>query len=64
MKALRALLDEAKGDQFGPDAVVIGNLGGLVPDLEHHVGVQLGRPGPQPGRGGVASLHLVAEELL
>ena len=63
-EGVAGLVDEAHGDQLGPDGPVIGDLGALVPGLEHHVRIELGRPGPHAGRGGVAAGHLVAEELL
>ena len=63
-EGIAGLVDEAHGDQLGPDGPVIGDLSVVLPGLEHHVGVQLGRPGPQTGRGGITAGERVAEELL
>ena len=63
-EGVAGLVDEAHRHELGPDGLVVGDLGGVVPGLEHHGRVELGRPGPQTGRGGVAALHLVGEQLL
>ena len=46
MKALRACSTKRSETSSDQMAAVIGDLGALVPGLEHHVRVQLGRPGP------------------
>ena len=63
-EGVAGLFDETHRDELGPHRVVVGDLGALVPGFEHHVRVEAGRPGPSPGRVGVTSGDLVAEQLL
>ena len=57
-------VDEAQRAQLVADRLVEGDLGGVVPVLEAHVGVEAGGPGPQRGRGGLAPGDLVGEDEL
>ncbi len=58
-EGVAGLLDEAHRDELGPHRPVVGDLGVVVPGLEHHVRVEAGPPGPgaRPSRrrGGCTS---------
>ena len=52
---------EHSSSQTGP---VEADLGGVVPVLQAHVGVQAGGAGSKRGRGGLAAGDLVGEDQL
>ena len=58
------VLHEAKRGQLRPQSTVVADLGGIVLGLENHGGVQVGGPGPQPGRGAVPAVDLVGQHEL
>ena len=63
-RAWMAKSSMSKTSTLGPDGSVVGDLGRVVPRLEHHRRVEVGGPGPHPGRVGVTPGDLVGEELL
>ena len=63
-EGVAGLVDEAHRDELGPHRPVVGDLGVVVPGLEHHVRVEVGRPGPRPAESPSRRVDLVGEELL
>ena len=57
-------VDEAQRAQLVEDLVVVVDLGGGVPVLQCHVGVESGGAGPQAGAGGLSAGDLVGEDEL
>jgi hypothetical protein len=58
---LAMTLAESRRRQLGEDAAVVVDLG-LVPSLEHHVGVEPGVVGAAPGSGRLPTRDLVGED--
>ena len=57
-------VDEAQGAQLVEDLVVVVDLGGGVPVLQCHVGVEAGGAGSEAGRGGLSAGDLIGEDEL
>jgi hypothetical protein len=57
-------LDETQRDEFVPDGAVVGDFGGVVPQLEPHGSVESGSAGPQVRGCGLAAGDLVGEDEL
>ena len=57
-------VDEAQRPQLVQHGAVVGDLGGVVPLVDRHVGVEAGGSGASVGRGGLAAGHFVGQDEL
>jgi hypothetical protein len=58
------VFQEAQRGQLGPQLPIEGDVGGVVPGLQHHGGVETRRTGAHRGGAAVTACHLVGEDEL